>query len=88
MLNDLSTRNVGTDAVNIRDWARAATSRAVNLARLSVIGGLDRLYIFGDNDASGAGQKAVRELAARWTAMGREAFIALRYDVGKDWNSP
>ena len=46
------------------------------------------LYIFGDNDASGAGQKAANELAVRWAAASRRAYVVLRNETGKDWNSP
>ena len=59
-----------------------------NLAQLPLVCGIERLYIFGDNDASGGGQKAANELATRWAAASRQAYVVLRNEIGKDWNSP
>jgi putative DNA primase/helicase len=59
-----------------------------NLAQLPLVNTIERLYIFGDNDASGGGQKAANELATRWAAASRQAYVVLRNEIGKDWNSP
>ena len=37
------------------------------MARLPVIGGIEAITVLADNDANGAGERAARELAARWT---------------------
>jgi putative DNA primase/helicase len=59
-----------------------------NLAKLPPVSGIERLYIFGDNDRSGAGQQAAHELATSWAAAPRQAYVMLRNEIGKDWNSP
>jgi putative DNA primase/helicase len=57
---------------------------AGNLQRLPVLGGVERLYVFADNDNSGVGQRAAETLARRWAEAGREARVAL--PPVNDWN--
>ena len=57
---------------------------AGNLADLPVLAGIERLYVYADNDASGTGQRAAETLARRWYDAGRETFIAL--PKAGDWN--
>jgi hypothetical protein len=47
--------------------------------------GLLSLVIFGDNDASGVGQSAARELAGRAAAAGLECRVLIPEIVGTDW---
>ena len=47
--------------------------------------GLQSLVIFGDNDASGVGQSAARELAGRAAAAGLECRVLIPEIVGTDW---
>jgi len=46
---------------------------------------LQSLVIFGDNDASGAGQSAARDLAGRAAAAGLECRVLVPEIVGTDW---
>lgn len=62
-------------------WAALS---AGNLARLPVLDGLERLYVYADNDASGTGQRAAEGLAQRWHDAGRDVFIAT--PKATDWN--
>jgi len=43
------------------------------------------IYICGDNDANGRGQKAVRLLAARFLAEGRKGRVATPVEPDTDW---
>ena len=47
--------------------------------------GLQSLVIFADNDASGVGQSAARELAGRAAAAGLECRVLIPETVGTDW---
>jgi len=47
--------------------------------------GLQSLVIFADNDASGVGQSAARELAGRAVAAGLECRVLVPEIVGTDW---
>jgi len=57
---------------------------AGNLARLPVLGGVECLSIFADNDASGTGQRAANECARRWHEAGREVNITISDTTGRD----
>lgn len=47
--------------------------------------GLQTLVIFADNDASGVGQSAARDLAGRAAAAGIEVRVLIPETVGTDW---
>lgn len=47
--------------------------------------GLQSLVIFGDNDASGVGQSAARDLAGRAAAAGLECRVLIPETIGNDW---
>jgi len=47
--------------------------------------GLQSLVIFGDNDASGVGQSAARDLAGRAAAAGLECRVLIPETAGTDW---
>ncbi len=47
--------------------------------------GLQSLVIFVDNDASGVGQSAARDLAGRAAAAGLECRVLIPENVGTDW---
>lgn len=47
--------------------------------------GLQSLVIFGDNDASGVGQSAARDLAGRAAAAGLECRVLIPETIGTDW---
>ena len=47
--------------------------------------GLQSLVIFGDNDASGVGQSAARDLAGRAAAAGLECRVLIPQTIGNDW---
>ena len=46
--------------------AWSAGSTAI-MAKLPVVAGIEAITVLADNDANGAGERAARELAARWT---------------------
>jgi putative DNA primase/helicase len=52
-----------------------ATGSAAILAKLPVLGGIESISIIADHDANGAGERAARELQARWEIAGREVRI-------------
>jgi len=57
---------------------------AGNLAAFPVLGGIEALTLFADNDP--AGMSAARTCAARWADAGREAFITMPARAGADIN--
>ena len=63
-----------------------ATGCANNMRRFPVIDGVEQLVILADNDASGTGQKAAAECAARWSDAGREVTVLIPPEVGTDFN--
>ncbi len=48
--------------------------------------GVQRIYIFGDNDRNGTGQRAAARLAQRAARMGLEARTLIPPSPGADWN--
>lgn len=46
---------------------------------------LQSLVVFGDNDASGVGQSAARDLAGRAAAAGLECRVLIPQTIGSDW---
>lgn len=57
---------------------------AMNLASFPVLDGVEALTVFGDNDASGVGQRAADEVAQRWAQAGRNVRLVLAQRVGED----
>ncbi|MGO9428338.1 toprim domain-containing protein [Rhodoblastus sp.] len=55
------------------------------LANFPVLSGIEALNVILDHDANGAGEKAAREVEARWLAAGREVRL-LRSDAPGDLN--
>jgi putative DNA primase/helicase len=45
-------------------WSAGSTAI---MAKLPVVAGIEAITVLADNDANGAGERAARELAARWT---------------------
>jgi Toprim domain/Zinc-binding domain of primase-helicase len=64
-------------------WAACS---AGNLERFPVLSGIEALTILVDHDASGAGQKAAAECAARWSAARREVTRLTPKILGADFN--
>ena len=56
-------------------WSTGSTACMV---KFPLIGGVEALTIIADNDASGAGQRAATEAAARWIEAGRGARVYQR----------
>jgi len=50
-----------------------------------LLSGIEALNVIVDNDLSGAGERAAREVEARWLAAGREVNL-LRSDAPGDLN--
>jgi phage/plasmid primase-like uncharacterized protein len=50
-----------------------------------VLGGIECLTIFADNDKSGTGLAAAEECAERWHRAGREALIHIPVETGVDF---
>jgi Toprim domain len=59
-----------------------STGSGTTMAKFSVITGIEALTILADNDASGAGERAAREVEARWRQAGKEVRIIMRDKVG------
>ena len=62
-----------------------ACMSAGNVRAFPVLGGIEALTIFADNDASGAGLDAARECARRWHAEDHEVTIEIPVEVGVDF---
>jgi putative DNA primase/helicase len=45
------------------------------MAKLPVVSGIEAISVIADNDANGAGERAARELQARWKSAGRVARV-------------
>nr|WP_255607903.1 toprim domain-containing protein [Ancylobacter sp. Lp-2] len=58
---------------------------ANNLAAFPVLGGIEALTIFADNDASGTGERAALTCAERWHAAGVEVTVRMMDAVGVDY---
>jgi putative DNA primase/helicase len=58
---------------------------AGGIAGLPVLGGVEALTIFADNDASGTGERVASSCAQRWQDAGREVRILMAPDVGTDF---
>lgn len=58
---------------------------ANNLAALPIVRGLERLYVYADNDAQGPGREKAQTLARRYADAGIEARVAL--PKAGDWNT-
>jgi hypothetical protein len=56
------------------------------MAKLPVLAGIEALTIICDHDANGAGERAARELEARWLDADREVIIYRPTTVGRDLN--
>jgi putative DNA primase/helicase len=52
------------------------------MAKFPLLAGIEALTIFADYDANGAGERAARELEARWLQEGREVRIFIRDKLG------
>ena len=59
-----------------------STGSANLMASFPVLGGVEALTIFADNDANGVGQRAARQAAERWLAAGREVHVFQRETTG------
>jgi hypothetical protein len=58
----------------------------INLRDLPILAGVESLTILVDNDASGDGQAAAAQCAARWSAAGREVIRLTPKVQGVDFN--
>jgi phage/plasmid primase-like uncharacterized protein len=63
-----------------------AAGSAANLAKFSVLPGVETLTLLVDHDSSGAGQKAAAACARRWSGAGREVTRLMLNRVGADFN--
>lgn len=63
-------------------WA-ALSAGAIE--RFPVLGGVEALTVFADNDANGAGLASARACAGRWSQAGNEVRVAWPPAVGRDW---
>jgi hypothetical protein len=67
-------------AIGLRPmWATGTTSV---MKRFPVLAGIEALTIIADHDRNGAGERAARELAARWLKAGRETHVFAWSDYG------
>jgi putative DNA primase/helicase len=62
-----------------------ATLSAGTMERFPVLGGIECLTIFADNDASGTGLAAARACAERWHAAEREVTLTIPKETGVDF---
>jgi putative DNA primase/helicase len=63
-----------------------ATGCAGNMKRFPVLGGVKRLVIIVDNDASGTGQAAAEACARRWCDAGRDVLRLIPRKPNTDFN--
>jgi hypothetical protein len=63
-----------------------STGSATTLAKFPVLAGVEALTIICDHDANGTGERAARQLEARWLGWGREVVIYRPTMVGHDFN--
>jgi putative DNA primase/helicase len=63
-----------------------AVGSANAIKAFPVIDGVERLYIFGENDKSGASAKAIAECRERWAAAGRKVFAVFPPSQFSDLN--
>ncbi|HTV46691.1 MAG TPA: toprim domain-containing protein [Stellaceae bacterium] len=70
----IETTIAGMMAVGLPGWAALSTSGLVALALPKTV---HEIVICADNDASGAGKRAARDVAARWLAEDRRVWIAM-----------
>jgi phage/plasmid primase-like uncharacterized protein len=59
-----------------------ATGDCNIMSQFPVLAGIEALTVIADHDANGAGEKAAREVAARWCAAGREATAFMPKTLG------
>ena len=52
-----------------------STGSNTNMAKFPLLAGVESLTILADHDAAGAGERAAREVEARWRAAGTEVRI-------------
>jgi putative DNA primase/helicase len=67
-------------------WRCWAALSAGNFAALAIPAEVVEVIVAGDNDRSGVGQKAAKELAERIANMGKTARLAIPERAGCDWN--
>jgi len=77
--NDIERRD------GLRDAGLAALS-ADGIKNLVLPPEASHVAICADNDASGTGERAAHDAAARWLIEGRRVRIALPPEVGTDFN--
>ncbi|MBR0882709.1 putative DNA primase/helicase [Bradyrhizobium japonicum] len=58
---------------------------AGTMAAFPVLGGIECLTVFADNDPSGTGIEAAKTCAGRWHVADREAIIRIPVEVGVDY---
>ena len=63
-----------------------ATGSATTMAKFPLVAGIESLTVIADHDANGAGERAAREVEARWGTAGREVRILRAKAVGYDLN--
>jgi CHC2 zinc finger/Toprim domain len=63
-----------------------ATGSAMTLAKFPLLVGIECLTLIADHDANGTGERAAREVEARWIGAGREVRILRAKAVGYDLN--
>jgi putative DNA primase/helicase len=78
----LETVAAGMTATGLLGWAALSTSGLVGLVLPPIV---REVVILADNDASGAGERAAHNAAARWLAEGRCVRIALPPEPGTDF---
>jgi putative DNA primase/helicase len=79
----IETALAAMTATALPAWAALSTSGMVALALPALV---RTVVILADNDASGAGERAARDAAARWLAESRRVKIAMPPEPGTDFN--